>query len=142
MTPAKNLQTSFAAMMFTAFMLFPLHSNEAVYKTKKFSFNIQLSVADEGATKQENKMDLNKQHSSEKEKKNKGGNDHNKQNEHEQGKSKHHADEEKHKNHLYHYNRIKTRKKCHATFICVFLKIFIAVCYISVLLSGFMSLSH
>lgn len=65
-----------------------------------------------------------------------------KDNHDEMKKGRAHADEEKHKNHLYHYDRVKRRKKVHTSLVCFFLKIFIAISYISVLICGYLSICH
>ena len=134
MKPAKNLQTSLTAIMIAVFMLAPFNSNESTSKNKKISFNTHLQVVDEGASKQTNNLDLTIPDASKKEKNNNRGDDH--------PKTRHHADEEKHKNHLYHYHRVKTKKKTHTSIICIILKIFIAISYIAVLLCGYLSIGH
>ncbi len=134
MTHTKNLQTSLTAIMIAVFMLAPFKSNESVLKNKMISFNTHLQVVDEGASKQTGTIDLNIPEGNKKEKNNSKGED--------QPKSKHHADEEKHKNHLYHYHRVKAKKKHHTTFICVCLKVFVAFSFISVLLCGYMNICH
>lgn len=134
MKPAKNLQTSLTAIMIAVFMLAPFNSNESTSKNKKVSFNTHLQVVDEGASKQTNNLDLTIPDASKKEKNNNRGDDH--------PKTRHHADEEKHKNHLYHYHRVKTKKKTHTSIICIILKIFIAISYIAVLLCGYLSIGH
>ena len=134
MKPSKTFQISLAAIMIAAFMLAPLSSSEAVTKTKKNSFNTHLQMVDEGTSKHTSNIDLTIPGANKKEQ-GKHRND-------DQPKTRYHADEEKHKNHLYHYHRVKTKKKCHTTIICFFLKIFVAVSYFSVLLCGYMSISH
>lgn len=134
MKPQKTFRISLAAIIITCFMLAPLISSEAVHKSKKNSFNIHLKVVDGGASKQTNNLDLTIPDANKKEKNNNRNDD--------QPKAKHHADEEKHKNHLYHYHRVKARKKTHTSIIHVILKIFIAISYISVLLCGYMSIGH
>ena len=134
MTPQKTFRISLAAIMISFFMLAPISSNEAIHKSKKISFNTQQQVVDEGSSKQTHNIDLTVPEANKKEKNNNRGDD--------QSKTKHHAEEEKHKNHIYHYHRVKARKKTHTTIICVVLKIFIAVSYISVLLCGYLSSGH
>jgi hypothetical protein len=115
-------------------MLAPLNSSEAIHKSKKISFNTHLQLVDEGSSKHTNNLDLTTPEGNKKEKNNNRGDD--------QPKTRHHAEEEKHKNHLYHYHRVKARKKSHTTIICVALKIIIVVCYISVLLCGYLNIGH
>ena len=134
MTPQKTFRISLAAIMISFFMLAPISSNEAIHKSKKISFNTQQQVVDEGSSKQTHNIDLTVPEANKKEKNNNRGDD--------QSKTKHHAEEEKHKNHIYHYHRVKARKKTHTTIICIILKIFIAVSYISVLLCGYLSSGH
>jgi len=143
MKPQTNLQTSFAAIMISVFMLLPFNSNETVTTSKKNSFNIHLKqVADEGTSKKHSKIDITVPDASKKEKSQQKNNEQNKNQDHESGKVKHHAEEEKHKNHLYHYHRIKAKKKIHVSLICALLQILVAVSYISVLLCGYMSICH
>ena len=134
MTPQKTFRISLAAIMISFFMLAPISSNEAIHKSKKISFNTQQQVVDEGSSKQTHNIDLTVPEANKKEKNNNRGDD--------QSKTKHHAEEETHKNHIYHYHRVKARKKTHTTIICIILKIFIAVSYISVLLCGYLSSGH
>ena len=134
MTTQKTFRISLAAIMIGCFILSPISSSEAISKSKKIAFNTHQQVVDEGSSKHTSNMDLTIPDANKKEKSNKGGDDH--------PKTRSHSEEEKHKNHLYHYHRVKARKKTHTTIICVILKIFIAVSYISVLLCGYMSISH
>jgi hypothetical protein len=137
MTPQKIFRISLAAIMTSCFVLAPISSSEAIQKSKRISFNIQQQVVDEGSSKQTNNIDLTIPLGNKKEKEknsNKHGED--------QPKAKHHADEEKHKNHVYHYHRVKAKKKIHTTFLQLCMKIFIAISFISVLLCGYMSIGH
>ena len=134
MTTQKTFRISLAAILIGCFMLAPISSNEAINKSKRISFNTHQQVVDEGSSKHTGNIDLTIPDASKKEKNNKGGDDH--------PKTRSHSEEEKHKNHLYHYHRVKARKKAHTTIICVILKIFIAVSYISVLLCGYLSIGH
>ena len=134
MTPQKTFRISLAAIMISCFMLAPISSSEAINKSKKIYFNTQQLVVDEGSSKQTHNIDLTVPEANKKEKNNNRGDD--------QSKTKHHAEEEKHKNHIYHYHRVKARKKTHTTIICVILKIFIAISYISVLLCGYLNIGH
>ena len=134
MTTQKTFRISLAATMICFFMLTPISSSEAIHKSKKISFNTQQQVVDEGSSKQTNNIDLTIPLGNKKEK---NGN-HNE----DQPKAKHHSDEEKHKNHVYHYHRIKAKKKIHTTFLQLCLKIFIAISFISVLLCGYLSIGH
>ena len=136
MTPQKTFRISLAAIMISCFVLAPISSSEAIQKSKRISFNIQQQVIDEGSSKQANNIDLTIPLGNKKEKE-KNGN-HNE----DQPKAKHHSDEEKHKNHVYHYHRIKAKKKIHTTFLQLCLKIFIAISFISVLLCGYLSIGH
>jgi hypothetical protein len=134
MTTSKNLRTSLTAIMIAVFMLTPFSSNESVFKVKKSSFNIHLQVVDEGASTQTGNIDLSFPGGSKKEK--------NKSHSDDQAKSKYHPEEEKHKNHLYHYHRIKARKKSHTTVMQFCMKVFVAFSFISVLLCGYMNICH
>jgi len=136
MTPQKTFRISLAAIMISSFMLTPISSSEAIQKSKRVSFNIQQQVVDEGSSKQTNNIDLTIPLGNKKEKE-KNGN-HNE----DQPKAKHHSDEEKHKNHVYHYHRVKAKKKIHTTFLQLCMKIFIAISFISVLLCGYLSIGH
>ena len=135
MTPQKTFRISLAAIMICCFMLTPISSSEAIHKSKRISFNTQQQVVDEGSSKQANNIDLTTPLGNKKEKNN---NNHNE----DQPKAKHHSDEEKHKNHVYHYHRIKAKKKIHTTLLQLCLKIFIAISFISVLLCGYLSIGH
>ena len=63
-------------------------------------------------------------------------------NDHHGAKAKTHSDEEKHKNHLYHYDRIKRSRKKHCGLLCVLVKLFVAITYLSVLICGYLSIFH
>ena len=136
MTPQKTFRISLAAIMISCFMLAPISSSEAIHKSKRISFNIQQQVVDEGFSKQTNNIDLTIPLGNKKEKEKNGS--HNE----DQPKAKHHSDEEKHKNHVYHYHRVKAKKKIHTTFLQLCMKIFIAISFISVLLCGYLSIGH
>jgi len=137
MTPQKTFRISLAAIMISSFMLTPISSSEAIQKSKRVSFNIQQQVVDEGSSKQTNNIDLTIPLGNKKEKE-KNSNKHSE----DQPKAKHHSDEEKHKNHVYHYHRVKAKKKIHTTFLQLCMKIFIAISFISVLLCGYLSIGH
>ena len=136
MTLQKTFRISLSAIMICSFMLAPINSSEAIHKSKKISFNTQQQVVDEGSSKQTNNLDLTIPLGNRKEKEKNGG--HNE----DQPKAKHHSDEEKHKNHVYHYHRIKAKKKIHTTLLQLCLKIFIAISFISVLLCGYLGIGH
>jgi len=136
MTPQKIFRISLAAIMISCFLLAPISSSEAIYKSKRISFNTQQQVADEGSSKQINNIDLTIPLGNKKEKEK--NNSHNE----DQPKAKHHSDEEKHKNHVYHYHRVKAKKKIHTTFLQLCLKTLIAISFISVLLCGYFNIGH
>jgi hypothetical protein len=120
--------------MIAVFMLAPFNSNESISKNKKISFNTHLQVVDEGASNQTKNIDINVPDPNKKEKSKHHSDDY--------PKARRHADEEKHKNHLYHYHRVKTRSKTHTAIICILLKFIIVISYLSVLLCGYMSIGH
>ena len=134
MKPAKNLQTILAAIMITVFMIAPFNSKESISKNKKNSFNTHILLVDEGGSKHVNSPDLSIPDTRKKEK----SNHHND----EYPRARRHADEEKHKNHLYHYQWIKARNKVQTVIIRMALKVFIAISYLSVLLCAYMSIGH
>lgn len=137
MTPQKTFRISLAATLISCFMLTPISSSGAINKSKKISFNTQQLAVDEGSSKQTNNIDLTIPLGNKKEKE-KNSNKHSE----DQPKAKHHPDEEKHKNHVYHYHRVKAKKKIHTTFLQLCMKIFIAISFISVLLCGYLSIGH
>jgi hypothetical protein len=57
-------------------------------------------------------------------------------------KSSHHSDEEKHNNHNYDYSWIRHKKQIVASLMQFFIKVFVAVCFFSVLLCTYMSIAH
>ena len=63
-------------------------------------------------------------------------------NNHHTAKAKTHPDEEKHKNHLYHYDRIKRNRKKYCGLLCLLIKFFVAITYLSVLICGYLSIFH
>ena len=134
MKPAKNLQTILTAIMIAVLIIAPFNSKESISKNKKNSFNTHLQVVDEGGYKQLNSMDLSIPDTRKKEK----NNHHND----EYTRGRRHADEEKHKNHLYHYHRVRARNKVQTGILRIMLKVFIAISYLSVLLCGYMSIGH
>jgi len=59
-----------------------------------------------------------------------------------QAKTKHHSEEEKHKNHVYDYSRIKHKRKAISALLCGCAQIFVALSYIAVLLSSYGGFAH
>ena len=57
-------------------------------------------------------------------------------------KTRHHSDEEKHKNHVYNYSRMKHKRKAISALFSLSAQILVALSYIAVLLSSYGGFSH
>ena len=134
MKPKKALRTSLTATLFFAFVLVPSASGEAVSNVQIAAAVTQVQLTVEKPNLANSPNDYTSTEGTNKENKSRTPE--------KVKKDKKHADEEKHKNHLYHYNRVKRKKKSHTSILCSSLKIFIAICYIAVLLCGYMSIVH
>ncbi len=137
MKPQKALQTCLTTFMVGLFILAPLNSSEMVTKSQSQSFSTHLLVDAQGSSKETDHTDLNSQEANRRsqnqakaDKMEKAGNE------------KKHAEEDKHSNHVYTYDWIKSRKKILVNILRQFTKIFVAVSYIAILLCGYMSLLH
>ena len=144
MKPQITLQTSLSAVFTFAFLVASYstgaavskHSNHTVItnhvlevaKTTKSPGNFNL-VVPEALPNKSNNRDKSAAHNDDK-------------NDHHSAKAKTHSDEEKHKNHLYHYDRIKRSRKKHCSLLCVLVKFFVAITYLSVLICGYLSIFH
>lgn len=143
MKPQTTLRKCFAAATFTALVLLPVSSSETVLRSSKTQNTISVDVDAAGAKNNPGNFNLIPPTTSTKHQSQQAPADTKKDNhQDEMKKGKTHADEEKHKNHLYHYSRIKRRKKTHTTLVCLALKLFIVISYISVLLCSYISICH
>lgn len=134
MNPKKSLRTGLSAALIIIFLLIPSDSSEALSKHHGTLANTQHQDISQESAKKNNQLDLSVPDASKKEQNQQKG---------EKGHSdKKHAEEEKHKNHLYHYQRVKHKSKRISLLIRLSLKIFVTISYISILLYGFMSLVH
>ena len=142
MKPKKAFAASLATMLFAAFIIAPLNSSETVTKTQKRSstnFNKEIAA---GSPNQVNKIDFTVPVTPAKSQDKQNDEKNNNHENNDLMKARHHADEEKHKNHFYHYSRIKAKRKCHNIIFCLILKTIIAISYFSVLLCGYMNICH
>ena len=134
MKPQKAFRTSLTVTLFLAFFLLPSASGEAVNNGQIEVPTEQTQFKTDKSTEAGSPNDLGSAEGNKKENK--------KKKPEKVTKDKKHADEEKHKNHLYHYGRIKRKKKSHTSILQGSVRIFIAICYIAVLLCGYMSIVH
>src|SRR5687767_9805717 len=125
MKPPIPLHTSLSAVIGLAFLINSYSSGAAVSNPVKKSVNINHVVDVAKASKTPGNFNLvvpeavpNRPGHREKTAHN------DEKNSHHTEKAKTHADEEKHKNHLYHYNRIKRSNKKHCILLCVVVKLF------------------
>ena len=134
MNPKKSLCTSLSAALFIIFLLIPSGSSEALSKHHGTINNTHHQEITQGSAKENNQSDISTPDANKKEQSQQNG---------EKGNSdKRHSDEEKHKNHLYHYHRVKHKSKRVSSFIRLCLKIFVTISYISLLLCAFMGMIH
>ena len=135
MTLQKALLSSLSTAIFISLLLGLLVSSDASAYSRKKAFDIYKTIT-EKATNIETEMDLTTPAGS-----------HNKKDKLPEKKpditaQRRHADEDKHENHHHHFDRIKSKKKAVTLVMGVLLKIFVAISYFSILLCGYMSLSH
>ena len=121
-------------------ILAPLNSSEMVTIKKNQSFNTHLLVDAEGSPKEKTHTDLNNQPANQRSQ-TQTKSEHQTKSEN-VNMDKKHAEEDKHNNHVYSYDWIKSRKKILVNILRHFTKIFVAVSYIAVLLCGYMSILH
>lgn len=134
MTLQKALRTSLTALLLSAFLLSPLHSNEAATANRKKTFSIQLQANGESSSDRGIKVDFSLPVNNKKAK----DTDHN----HDLIRHKRHADEDKHELHHHHFDKSKSRRKLVNMLTSFFLKIIIVVSYFSILLCSYMSVGH
>ena len=136
MTPQKALRNSFSTLLFSAFLLSTLGSNEAVTATGKRTFSIHQQADAENSSDHGIKIDftlpVNSNNKKEKDA------DHNPA----LVGHRRHADEDKHEVHHHHFDKSKSRKRIINILTGFLLKIIIAVSYFSILLCSYMSLCH
>ena len=139
MKPQITLQTSLSAVFSFAFLVAAYCSGAAVSKHSNPTVITNHVVEDARASKNPGNFNLvvpeampNKPGNREK-----PASHNDEKNEHQTTKTKTHSDEEKHKNHLYHYDRIK-----HWSLIYALVKFFVAITYLSVLICGYLSIFH
>ena len=134
MTPQKALRNSLSAVLFSAFLLSPLHSNETVTTNGKRTFSIQLQADAENSSDHGIQVDFSLPVNNKKGK----DTDHNP----DLLRHKRHADEDKHELHHHHFDKSKSRRRVVNMLTSFFLKIIIVVSYFSILLCSYMSLAH
>ena len=134
MTPQKALRTSLSALLFSAFLLSPLQSNETATANRKRTFSIQLQGNEGSSSDQSIKFDFSLPVNNKKDK----DTDHNP----DLMRHRRHADEDKHEIHHHHFDKNKSRRKLVNMIMSFFLKIIIAVSYFSILLCSYLSLGH
>lgn len=143
MKPQITLRTSFSAVITFAFLVVSYNTLAAVSKhsNHKVIKNHVVEVAKE--SKNPGNFNLMVPEAVPKKQGNREKTAHNdEKNSHHTEKAKTHSDEEKHKNHLYHYNRIKRNNKRHCSLLCLLVKLFVAITYLSVLICGYLSIFH
>ena len=143
MKPQKALTSSLSALFLFAIIMAPLNSSEATIIGVKHISAFQQEKIENGSSKTGVNSSAQipgkiSNHQDKQKTEDKQGN----KGDHEQPKTRHHADEEKHKNHLYHYSRIRHKRKTVESMMCICLKFFVAISYIAILLSTYMHLGH
>ena len=134
MTLQKALRTSLTTLLLSAFLLSPLHSNEAATANRKKTFSIQLQANEESSSDKAINIDFSLPVNNKKGK----DTDHNP----DLLRQKRHADEDRHELHHHHFDKNKSRRRLINMLTGFFLKIIIAVSYFSILLCSYMSLGH
>lgn len=137
MTTQKALRTSLPAILFLAFLLSPIRSNETITANDKRTFDIQLHADAENSSDQGIKIDFTMPLNSNHNKKDKDS-EHN----HDLQRHKRHADEDRHELHHHNFDKKKSRRRMMNLLLSFFLKIIIAVSYFSILLCSYMSIGH
>ena len=136
MTTQKALRKSLPAILFLAFLLSSLQSNETVTANDKRTFSIQLHADAENSSGHGIQIDftlpVNGHHKKE------NDSNHNP----DLLRHKRHADEDKHELHHHHFDKSKSRRRIVNMLTSFFLKIIIVVSYFSILLCSYMSLAH
>ena len=136
MKPQKTFRISLSVVLFLAFLVSPIRSNETATANGKQSFSIHLQ-ADAGSPSDRGiVIDLTLPVNNKKEK--------TKDTEHHHDflRHKRHADEDRHEPHHHHFDKCRSRKRIINLLTGCFLKIIIAVSYFSILLCSYMSISH
>lgn len=131
MTPQFALRTGLTTLLVLVLIIIPYKSGQTVIRVKKDTGDrLYLKPASQSSSvlPQQSKQPENDKGSDGKAA--------------QPAKAKHHPDEEKHKNHLYDYTWIRHKKQIVARIMQVFVKIFIAFCFYSVLLCTYMHLAH
>jgi hypothetical protein len=131
MTPHFALRSGLTALLLSVLILIPRQSAQTVILVTKDTgdmLSLKPASLSSSVPPQQNKLPQNDKKPDGKEA--------------QPAKSKHHSDEEKHKNHLYDYTWIRHKKQRVARIMQVFVKIFIAFCFYSVLLCTYMHLAH
>lgn len=134
MTLQKALRTSLTTLLLSAFLLSPLHSNEAATANRKKTFSIQLQANEESSSDKAINIDFSLPVNNKKGK----DTDHNP----DLIRHKRHADEDKHELHHHHFDRNKSKRRLINMLTSFLLKIIIVVSYFSILLCSYMSLGH
>ena len=134
MTTQKALRTSLSALLFSAFLLSPLQSNEAGTANRKKTFSIQLQANEERSSDKSVNFDFSQPVNNKKDK----DTDHNP----DLARHRRHADEDRHELHHHHFDKNKSRRRLINMITGFSLKIIIAVSYFSILLCSYMSLGH
>jgi hypothetical protein len=143
MKPPIPLQTSLSAVIALAFLITSNSSGAAITKPVKHSAITNHVVDVARASKNPGNFNLVVPETLPNKPSNREKTAHNdEKNAHHIAKTKTHPDEEKHKNHLYHYDRIKRNRKKYCSLLCVLVKFFVAITYLSVLICGYLSIFH
>lgn len=143
MKPPIPLQTSLSAVIAIAFLISSHSSGAAITKPVKYILTTHHVVEDARSAKNPGNFNLVVPEALPNKPGNREKTAHNdEKNAHHIAKTKTHPDEEKHKNHLYHYDRIKRNRKKYCGFLCFLVKIFVAITYLSVLICGYLSIFH
>lgn len=136
MKPQKTFRISLAAVLFLAFLVSPIRSNETATANGKRTFSIHLQANAESPSDHGIKIDLSLPVNNKKEKA--------KDTEHHHDflRNKRHADEDRHEPHHHHFDKGRSKKRIINLLTGYFLKIIIAVSYFSILLCSYMSICH
>lgn len=137
------LHTSLSAVIALAFLVTSYGSGAAVSNPIKYTVINNYVVEDARSTKNPGNFNLVVPEALPNKPGNREKTAHNdEKNAHHIAKTKTHPDEEKHKNHLYHYDRLKRNRKKYCGLLCLLVKFFVAITYLSVLICGYLSIFH
>jgi hypothetical protein len=142
MKPQTIFWSRLAALVIILTLTIPFRADEIVFQCKSAPRDVLNKKIEEQPKKQDTKTDVaipvalpqRQEKQKNEEKSDHHGDQH--------AKTRHHSDEEKHKNHVYDYSRMKHKRKTITALFSFSTQIFVALSYIAVLLSSYGGFAH